>query len=316
MVLLQAYPPDFVYNILQPNIREVIWMCNLQAKDVKCLECTNEFWNSVLKAWCMYHYEPELSGNQVIWYNSNIRIDGKPVYMEVPHKRGLLYISDLMDGDNKVITPEAAKIQYGLTVMQYNSLITAIPGNIKKGVGRNDAVVDQRFKDYMSSASPAKLVYERLCEIPEYKNNAAERWMVEIGNFAHSEYCQRVKRLSPVVKYQSFQYRFLHRPIITNMHLHRWKVTENNLCTFCQEHEETYQHLFFDCELVTPLYEVIVKLCEKWGHENPSLEYRNVVLADCSTESNIPDLMVIITKQYISPTMLKRCLKSSRSSKK
>ena len=38
----------------------------------------------------------------------------------------------------------------------------------------------------------------------------------------------------------------LHRIIPTNSFLHKIKLKNTNLCTFCKIHDETIEHLFFD----------------------------------------------------------------------
>ena len=47
----------------------------------------------------------------------------------------------------------------------------------------------------------------------------------------------------------------LHRIIPTNSFLHKIKLKNTNLCTFCKIHDETIEHLFFDC----PVTQIFVK---------------------------------------------------------
>jgi hypothetical protein len=46
---------------------------------------------------------------------------------------------------------------------------------------------------------------------------------------------------------QNFQFKLLHRIIPTNSFLHKIKLKNTNLCTFCKIHDEAIEHLFFDC---------------------------------------------------------------------
>ena len=51
-------------------------------------------------------------------------------------------------------------------------------------------------------------------------------------------------------KLQWLQYRINQRILGTNTFLYKIKVKDNAFCTFCQEDEETIEHLFWNCESV------------------------------------------------------------------
>jgi hypothetical protein len=51
-------------------------------------------------------------------------------------------------------------------------------------------------------------------------------------------------------KLQWLQYRINQRILGTNTFLYKIKVKDNAFCTFCQEDEETIEHLFWNCETV------------------------------------------------------------------
>ena len=70
-----------VYNTIGCSpLGEDIWRCSLYEWDVKTLNIANPFWEDVLYSWNTYnsHHERRIE-NQLIWYNSNIRIQNKPV---------------------------------------------------------------------------------------------------------------------------------------------------------------------------------------------------------------------------------------------
>lgn len=49
-------------------------------------------------------------------------------------------------------------------------------------------------------------------------------------------------------KMQSLHYRSLHRIITCNHLLHRWRMRDDAICTFCDQ-EDTLEHFFFACHL-------------------------------------------------------------------
>ena len=71
-----------------------IWLCNLQFEDVKSLFDTNKFWPQVLECWTKINYKQDIENRneimqQFIWYNSNIRREGKPFLFRKAYNDGL-----------------------------------------------------------------------------------------------------------------------------------------------------------------------------------------------------------------------------------
>ena len=71
---------SLVYYFMRCKLlKSNIWRCNLAPQDARKLKFTNSFWKDVLVAWCEYNYYQEKRvENQVLWYNSQVRIQGKP----------------------------------------------------------------------------------------------------------------------------------------------------------------------------------------------------------------------------------------------
>ena len=46
-----------------------------------------------------------------------------------------------------------------------------------------------------------------------------------------------------------FQYKLLHGTIYLNTHLSKYNVINTNLCTFCNVEINTYEHLFYECNV-------------------------------------------------------------------
>ena len=90
---------QFVYGIMKcTNIKDDIWRCNLCEDDVKIFKSHgyNEFWIDVLECWCKYNYYINTRiENQIIWYNSKIRIKGKPIFWADVYGQGLKFVYQL-----------------------------------------------------------------------------------------------------------------------------------------------------------------------------------------------------------------------------
>ena len=52
------------------------------------------------------------------------------------------------------------------------------------------------------------------------------------------------------IKLRWFQYRILHRILITNTFALNIKIIDNDLCTFCNENKESIEDSLFECNIV------------------------------------------------------------------
>ena len=72
---------NIVYTILDNKLSDTIWSCNLWPEDVHYLT-VNPFWSQVMEAWFELRklkVGEDIKENVVLWYNSQIRIDGHPI---------------------------------------------------------------------------------------------------------------------------------------------------------------------------------------------------------------------------------------------
>ena len=88
---------QLVYSLMRVStLGRDIWRCRLEQEDVELLKTSNIFWKDVLKSWCKYNFSCKYKEeNQIIWYNSLIRIKNKPFFWKDVYCRGLKYVHQL-----------------------------------------------------------------------------------------------------------------------------------------------------------------------------------------------------------------------------
>ena len=102
-----------------------------------------------------------------------------------------------------------------------------------------------------------------------------------------------------VPKFQNFQYRLLHRAIVTNIELYRWKIINSDLCSLCNEEQETLEHLLIKCKEVKPLWEYIKEYAIKYTN-NVCLTSKNIMLNNVTDSwKSVVNFLVLVCKQYI-----------------
>ena len=101
----------------------------------------------------------------------------------------------------------------------------------------------------------------------------------------------------------------LHSALITNVHLFKWNIKKNDLCTFCQTHKETIAHLFYTCVHTQQIWKSLITYMHKM-EQSTLLELSQDVIP---TNYFIDDprhafnFIVLLSKQYIYAS---RCLKN------
>ena len=129
-----------------------------------------------------------------------------------------------------------AKQLYNLDIMRFNSIISAMPVHIKnyakENAGKNihmsyyEKTVKSShlsaiaYNSFMDEAKDASMLFKK-----------SEQWGTELKQELEvdelSQCFKDIYRCTNIAKYRSFQYRLLHRGIITNIHLKHWGLKDS-----------------------------------------------------------------------------------------
>ena len=310
--------PDYagiIYGIMRcKTLGEDIWRCSLNEKDIDNMRFQNEFWKDVLKSWSSYnYYYGKRYDNQILWYNSEIRVAGKPVMWNDVYEKGLRYVHQLFQ-DNGFKTEETVCLEYGLTPLRYNSLKVAIPSEWKvfflgKKKIQYMPIPPHNYDNISLEKSLSRKVYRYIGEDRMLVHSKFLAWRIELeqryegtlSDFVKS--IRQIPKISNVPKYRSFQYRLLQRGVVTNIHLYKWQIIEDDLCTFCKEHKETYSHIFSDCHYVKDMWKHIQEKAQMRYQISVCLNSHNIIFdAIVPTRAHVVNFWCLITKQYIYKT--------------
>ena len=250
---------NLAYATFAPILQQDIWRCNLNKKDIDNLfdYARTPFWVDVLKAWSSYNYKNNWK-EHFLWLNSDIRIQNTPVLWLNCYGKGLKYVSQLYR-DGKLINIREANA-FGLSVMQLNSLVSALPRDMKCATTQSRTPVCP-FDQVRNRKDIARFIYQR--RIQDYSGviKKCEWWSVTLGEEIDLDFLKCRHRDIFVhtndARLRAFQYRLLQNALILNIHLYRWKLRDSNLCSLCEREKETLVHLFYECSCVTPLLYMI-----------------------------------------------------------
>ena len=87
----------------------------------------------------------------------------------------------------------------------------------------------------------------------------------------------KTKKVTNDIQIRWFQYRIMRRILATNTFLCKIGITDSELCTFCNEYPETLNHLFWECEYTSEIWEEI----HEWIKELSGIDiYMNTLLLE------------------------------------
>ena len=304
-LLLDKQLAQLVYSIISPVLGDKIWMCNIHPEDVERVipKLRFPFWHDVLLAWAEYRQDLPIQMEHAIdfiWYNSVIRISDSPFVWSSAYEQGLFYVSQIFV-KGVPISAQTAQQSFGLSQMQLNSLISATPGYLKDPYyDATQTVSEETVFLQMNS----RAIYHCLTNDRSVMIRSHSKWQEELAiSIEYGDFLalfQRIYSITNIAKYRSFQYRLLARGITTNVHMNKWQVIENNLCSFCGLYPELYSHLFFNCEKVQRLWvelkEHVAPMCNlemQFGLTN--VIFNNVV----NQPQHVVNFIILVAKQYI-----------------
>ena len=131
-----------VYYFL-PKIGPLIWQCNLHKSDIDYLMPRKSFWKDVLIAWCSINFKSPVNldeiENTILWYNSDIRIQNKPIFYKKCYKNGITFVKDILNENKRFMSYTEFVARFGnvLTFTEYYGILESIPQSWKRII-RND----------------------------------------------------------------------------------------------------------------------------------------------------------------------------------
>ena len=253
------------------ELQHDIWHCNISQEDAHHLIDTaaNSFWNNVLVAWASVHYSGDAAiASRFLWFNSLIRVNNIPVWYKHAYLCGLKYAHQLYHPtEQRLLNARELWDKYQLTIMQCNSLLTALP-RLWRQDGKTHVMVEKEhdiiLQRTLCTANPARYVYRQLSYDCTHLDNRRKKWEDELNIVINSKdfrnLWSNLYKITNIAKLRSFQYRLLNRALVLNTHLFRWGKRPDNYCTFCESYKESVLHLFLYCEDVKEVWSQVMEL--------------------------------------------------------
>jgi len=184
-------------------------------------------------------------------------INKQSIFNKKIKEAGFVHLVDFLSNDGKLKNWDVFE-EKNLSLSDYFLLLgvfSAIPPEwkllLKNGddVNQTDKTVsDDYVKDITCMSS--KSIYSALVKRVQIPPTAQSKFdsLYNISNILDwKNIYQLPGRVTLDTRTQAFQYKILNLILYTNSILHKMKLIPSPLCTFCEDHEETLEHLLVKC---------------------------------------------------------------------
>ena len=297
---------NLVYENISPLLKELIWKCNLRKEHVH-LFIKDTFWCQIMETWSELRHKRERKidvGNQILWLNSDIVVDNKPIHWDMCIKKGLIYLKQLVN-NGQIISAIEAERKYQLNWMNYNSIITALAPESRKSLKDTKVQMEESclYQEILTKSNLAAMVYEELIPCINWSERV-RKWSLETNSELNEEQFMKCFRnlyiTTNIPRMRSFQYRLLNRGLVTNIHLKKWKIKDTDMCTFCNEEPETYCHLFIMCKKIQSIWIKTESFMMEFDSEEIEFGKDAVILDKVVNKTNsVKNMICLMLKYYI-----------------
>ena len=239
---------------------KLVFESNLNTKDLIQLFPIKGFFQDVILSWFEIRdsQDEDCIGKQILWNNSKIKIQNKPIFKKDWYDRGIQHIEHIYDYRKKEFYQFKDFLElYDLpnqSFLFYTSLISSIPREWKtklKTESINFQMKDTLLTKILKSKQTNKFLYNyQLQKDNKTPIKAEQKWKTIFNNSElnwKSIYMLPFKTIIDT-KLREFQYKYIMRIIPTNTYLFKCKLVMSNLCDFCNSYTETVNHLFWECQ--------------------------------------------------------------------
>lgn len=275
----------------------------------------NVFWKNIILVWSNVSQEPDSIENildQPIWYNNLIKAGNESLYNKKMMNSNILYIRDIFNTITGEKKPETffKNIDPRLNFMNYRSLFRAIPSVWKESIleyAPFSATPSGKslLSKFSKSTEPTKFIYRILIlEIAKHPEKSQQKWESNEwfnkdrnwSDIYHSPHkCTEETRLI------TFQFNILHRAIFTNSRLFKANLSGTILCSFCNTHSETIEHLFYFCVKTRNLYLRLSHWINEYTNIEVDVTPNNFLFGiESSTVNNLAlNNLILLAKRFV-----------------
>ena len=224
-------------------------------------ENMNNFWNDVFSSYSKFGCKLKIDEttdflSEPIFYNANIKYDNKVLFVQDWFTNGVSKIGDLVDNNGNFLTFDAFCQKFNLNnihFLLYFGVLNSIRSYMRScNIRLVDNVSSDKniiMKSIYSCLKGAKLFYDILSST-SHNHGYCDKWNDKLNLNLDWKNIYKLVLNVKEIKLRWFQLRLNSRILCTNITLKAMQIRQDDLCSFCNEEQESIEHVFTECEFV------------------------------------------------------------------
>ena len=299
---------DFIFN-LYPQLSNL----NKYGSEY-CLklskEIDNQFWKDVLKhLYKLYEKSRPVEVEDFladhIFYNKHIVRDHKYLDERQWVASNIYYIHQLVNDNGEFMNFHQFRTKFpalNTNFLTYYGILNAIKRYMRLNNITLEPYKGGNNKTWILIGKGNKCIQSLLNETSDVPT-ASTKWSNLYTDLNWEKIFTKIYITTGDVQLRWFQFRLIHRLLPTQRFLYLRKLKEDPICNFCNENEQTLDHLFYDCSKISTFWENLVSdFKSKCNHcDNLTLSKKLVIfgVANNFYSDKVFDLIILIAKFFI-----------------
>ena len=313
----------FTYWIEKIGHISFILKCNCCKKDMLAL-CQKHklpsFYIDCLTSWSELRYIDFIHvndvANQILWYNSNITVEKKPIFFREWYNKGIVSIADIIENGRyksrecigRVLGSNSLLIDF-----MYVKLKKAVPNVWLKNIPDiatqnsthpNDSDIhtfEIKTLDVINlSKIKSKHIYDIINNFQKSDVTVLAFWEEKFNlpvDFNWKDILKFKLKTLKSNKVKQYNFKLFHQILPFRNNLFKWKIVNDNICTFCLKPESGI-HVLLECPKVVLFWKRVIELIQNNFNETVSLD-EELLITGINTDHNTLNInTIVVYAQY------------------
>lgn len=287
--------------------------------DIGHLKQLPTFYKNILRIFTelktLYGYNKD---DLILFNNKEILVDNKPVFIWEWFNKSIIYIKDLLKPNGQLLSFSEFVHKYPCKTnyLQFYQIISAIPKHLltkAKNMEFLRTYVENDSIFQLNETTQINLEKAQSREFYQLLNNKTHcvsqtgpgKWSqtLSLNEQSWTLIFKFLKNICKENKLKDFQFRFIHRIIVTKKELFRYGFKADDECLYCGEHD-SINHTFIDCTFVKSFVQNVINWFNKTyaSQINPTIEEQLFGIHDSSLDNNIKNsfnFISLVMRYYI-----------------
>ena len=190
-------------------------------------------------------------------------MDGKPIFLSEWFRKGILSINELLNETGNVLTFQEFRDKYSCesNFLQYYQVVSAIPKRLwslercsdtinRSFSTQNDNIFSLNESTQINLCKAKSKDFYNLFNVKIHTEDhtGPKRWSekLSLNKDVWTRIFKSLKNICKDTKLKEFQFKLIHRTIVTKKELFRFGIKTDDECLYCGD-KDSVEHSFIEC---------------------------------------------------------------------